>query len=329
MKPIPLTLLSISLALSACGPATASTGDSSATAGMGTVVVATVPANYTPPPAGVPPTLTPIPPLSSNLSPTELKYLVLAQFPDLFFCDPDYYPVARANETDLARQKFPDLQANSEEFNAILNQTSLSGLTVFADDQKLLIYREHKKLNALQFTLNGDSYQFQLQVAKTEGQGELVSGLINGQGQITVQQRTASIATCPICLAESTLIETPNGERLVPDLRPGDLVWTLNRVGQRVAVPILAVGKTVVPITHVIVHLQLSDGRSLWASPGHPTVDGRQLGSLQSGDLLDETLIVQIDRLPYTGTATYDLLPAGETGFYWANGILIASTLNK
>ena len=326
MKTLPLTLLSLILGLTACTPriSTATPNLNGGTAQPGTAIAVTLPANDTPPPSSGSPTLTPLP---SNLGPIELKYLVLTQFPDLFFCDPDYYPVARADEADLARQQFPELQANPEEFNAILNHNGLAGLAVFTDDQKLLIYREHKKLNALQFTLSGDSYQFQLQVAKTEGPGEWVTGLINGQGQITIQQKTASIATCPICLAESALIATPTGQRLVPELRVGDLVWTLNPAGQRVAAPLLAVGKTVVPTSHLIVHIQLSDGRSLWASPGHPTADGRQLGNLQIGDSLDGSVISRVERLPYTGYATYDLLPTGETGFYWANGILIDSTL--
>jgi len=29
----------------------------------------------------------------------------------------------------------------------------------------------------------------------------------------------------------------------------------------------------------------------------------------------------------YAGEKTYDLLPAGDTGVYWANGILLGSTL--
>ena len=36
-----------------------------------------------------------------------------------------------------------------------------------------------------------------------------------------------------------------------------------------------------------------------------------------------------VERLAYTGHATFDLLPAGDTGFYWANGILIGSTLDQ
>ena len=71
----------------------------------------------------------------------------------------------------------------------------------------------------------------------------------------------------------------------------------------------------------------LADGRMLSASAGHPLPDGRLLGSLALGERLDGAEVSSIERLPYSGPATYDLLPAGPTGWYWANGILLASTL--
>ena len=76
-----------------------------------------------------------------------------------------------------------------------------------------------------------------------------------------------------------------------------------------------------------MVHILLSDGRELWASPGHPTADRRILGDLKAGDLLDGAQIIQLERLPYRGGTTFDILPSGATGFYWANGILVDTTL--
>src|SRR5207249_162787 len=96
---------------------------------------------------------------------------VLAAFPDIFFCDPDYYPVARGDEADLAVQIFPSLQANTEEYQAILKNNNLAGLSAFSADQKLLVYRAHKTLAAVHFTLSGDKYQFQLQTKDTSGKG--------------------------------------------------------------------------------------------------------------------------------------------------------------
>jgi hypothetical protein len=82
-----------------------------------------------------------------------------------------------------------------------------------------------------------------------------------------------------------------------------------------------------VPGTHEVIHLVLSDGRQVWASPGHPTADGRRLGDLAVGEALDGGRIVRMERVRYGLGATYDLLPAGGTGQYWADGILLGSTL--
>jgi hypothetical protein len=336
-----LATICLAVIVAGCGPAGAVTTPvgfatpvvgtvSASTASVATVVailVTPLPPDYTPPPTPVPPTLTPIPVLQGGLGPTGLKYRVLDQFPDIFFCDPDYYPVARNDETVLAQQHFPELQANAEEFNAILSHTHLAGLSTYTDEQKLLIYREHKKLAAVHFELAGNSYRFQLTVEKAKGQGELISGLIDGQGNITVQQSKATITTCPICLAEGTLIDTPAGPLPVQNLRVGMLVWTTDGAGMRAAKPVLRIGKTAVPPTHQVVHLALTDGRELWVSPNHPTADGRRVGQLQAGDRLDGAIIRSAKLVNYTSYATYDLLPAGESGFYWANGILLASTL--
>jgi hypothetical protein len=119
----------------------------------------------------------------------------------------------------------------------------------------------------------------------------------------------------------------------VEDLQLGTLVWTKDTAGKRVAQPLLRLGKTFVPSRHRVVHLVLDDGRQLWVSPGHPTADGRRAGQLQPGEapsgVLDGSQIRSAEWVPYLSAATYDLLPAGDTGFYWANGILLASSLNE
>ena len=260
---------------------------------------------------------------------TELKYRVLEKFPDFFFCDPDFYPIARADEADLAKQAFPDIQANQEEFQAILNHIGLSGQSEFTDEQKLQIYQEHKKLNAIDFQLAADKYEFQIRTGSEGQSGSAVTGTIDSSGTIEVSKTEPAIVTCPICLAAGTLIDTPRGPVRVEDLRVGDSVWTENEAGQRVAGSIELTGHVRVPSTHQMVHVTLSDGRQLWASPGHPTSDGRRMGGLQTGDLLNGARITQLSRVPYGQTYTYDILPSGDTGFYWANGILMGSTLSS
>ena len=71
-----------------------------------------------------------------------------------------------------------------------------------------------------------------------------------------------------------------------------------------------------VPVGHLMVRLVLADGRELLASPGHRAADGRQLGSLASGDALDGSTVTRWELVPYSGDRTYDLLPAGGTGRY-------------
>src|SRR5215211_5984560 len=104
---IAFTILALSLA--ACAPIPPGSGISTPiemTAEISTVVAETPgpPPTEGPSPTPLPATLIPTLPASS-LSPTELKYRVLDQFPDFFFCDPDLYPVARDNELALAKQR--------------------------------------------------------------------------------------------------------------------------------------------------------------------------------------------------------------------------------
>jgi hypothetical protein len=269
---------------------------------------------------------TPLPTLASaSLSPTELKYRLLDEYPNFFYCDPDYYPIARSDEGELAKERFPELQNNQEEFQAILKHNGLSGRSSFTDQQKLLIYREHKKLAALQFEVVADHYQFQLTTSGDPSYN--IQGLIDGSGHITVQQRSSGFPNCPICLAAHTHIDTPHGAVFVEDIKAGDTVWTVNASGKRVAAPVVKVARVPVSAGHILVHAVLEDGRELWASPGHPTADGRRLVDVQPGDWLDGTRVGSVEQVSYDGPATYDLLPAGTTGFYWADGILMGSTL--
>jgi hypothetical protein len=333
---IAFTILAVFLA--ACGPIIPQSEDGGSgeatpiiiTAQVSTVIAETpgTPPTEGPSPTPIPSTLIPTLP-SSSLSPTELKYRVLDEFPDFFFCDPDYFPIARDNEMTLAQQRFPELQANQEEFQAILVHNGLSGVTTFTDDQKLLIYREHKKLAAIHFELVGEQYQFQIQTGAEGQQGSFVMGTIDGSGSIEILQQNETIPTCPICLAAGTLIDTPQGLIAVEDLNLGDSVWTMNELGERVSTMILRTSRVPVPGNHQVVRVILSDGRALWASPGHPTTDGEVLGDLGVGELLDGAQVIDIEYSSYGGNATYDILPSGETGFYWANGILMGSTLKK
>ncbi|MFH1186060.1 MAG: SUMF1/EgtB/PvdO family nonheme iron enzyme [Chloroflexota bacterium] len=129
------------------------------------------------------------------------------------------------------------------------------------------------------------------------------------------------------CLAAQTMIDTPTGPVAVEDLRVGDAVWTVDSAGRRVSATILRTSRVLAPSTHQMVHLVMADGRQVWVSPQHPTSDGRMVGDLTAGDSLGGVQVAEADRVPYDQPATFDLLPSGETGYYWANGLLLGSTL--
>ncbi len=131
----------------------------------------------------------------------------------------------------------------------------------------------------------------------------------------------------PICLPADAMIDTPSGPIPMVLLKKGMLVWTQTRDGLRVAAPVEKLGRIQVPGDHKMVHMTLSDGRSFRASPNHPGADGSALVDLSMGDTYDGALVVTFSVERYEGSHTYDLLPAGETGQYWVNGVLLGSTL--
>lgn len=135
------------------------------------------------------------------------------------------------------------------------------------------------------------------------------------------------VQMCPICLSKNTLIDTPSGAVPVQQLKGGMAIWTANEFGERVPAVVINTTETPVPPTHQVVHLVLTDGRNVFASPEHPTADGRIMGNLVPGDIYDGARIETANRMSYKENATYDVLPSGKTGFYWANGILLGSTL--
>jgi hypothetical protein len=105
-------------------------------------------------------------------------------------------------------------------------------------------------------------------------------------------------------------------------------VWTLDPRGRRVAGVVLAIGEMKAPIGHEVVRLTMADGRTVVASPGHPTADGRTVGDLGPGDRYDGSVVTSATLKPYVG-ATWDLLPSGATETYFANGVLLESTLSR
>jgi hypothetical protein len=259
----------------------------------------------------------------------QLKFVVIDRAGPPNYCDPDLYPIAQeGGEQANAISTYPQIQADGELYTAILMHERLPAGDL-TDAQKVTVYRAYKLLRAMTLTLSGDHYTFKYRA--TVGDSiQMVTGTVTPTGTVTITARTPSgPPPCPICLAATTLIATPSGPVRVTDVKAGMLVWTASPDGSRMAAPVLEVGSTPVPAGHLMVHLILADGRELLASPGHRTADGRPVGALVVGNPLDGSKVTLWELVPYSGDRTYDLLPAGLTASYWADGIPLASTLAK
>jgi len=264
----------------------------------------------------------------SPLNEYQIKFRIFDEFGPPAFCDPDFYPIARdGGEQASALSNYSQILNNSELYSAIVAHEHLPAPPAELDDaQKLTLYRAYKKVRALVLGPAASGYTFDYTV---DGSFMHVQGTVQADGTISVTSKTqGSRPNCPICLSAATLISTPAGNVVVTAIRIGSLIWTQAANGSRIAARVIEVGGTPVPPGHVMVHLTLADGRHVWASPGHRTADGRPLGSLAVGDVVDGSRVTGWQLAPYAGGRTYDLLPAGPTGFYWADEILLASTLH-
>jgi len=132
---------------------------------------------------------------------------------------------------------------------------------------------------------------------------------------------------CPACVCASpdTPIATPHGDRPIADIAVGDLVYSVDGGGVR-AVRVMRVNR--VPVSnHHVVHVVLDSGRGFDMSPRHPTADGKTVGDVTAGDELHGQRVVSVETVPYRHAFTYDILPASDTGAYFASGALVGSTL--
>ncbi len=270
-------------------------------------------------------------PVGSPLTVPSLKFAVMDAVGKPVHCDPDFYPIARqGGEQASAIALYPQIKAETVTYSAIVAHEHVPAGDL-TDAQKLTVYRAWKQLRVVGLTQSGNVYSFRYrtnQSTTNASQYQLVTGTVRVDGVVTIASRTASgPPICPICLAASTMIDTPDGRVRVTDVQVGTIVWTQAADGSRVAASVVEVGSMEAPQEHRMVHLVLADGRELLVSPGHRTADGRAAGTLRVGEPLDGSSVSVAELMPYTGGRTYDLLPAGATGRYWANGILLSSTM--
>jgi hypothetical protein len=112
----------------------------------------------------------------------------------------------------------------------------------------------------------------------------------------------------------------------VSALRVGDPIWTLDATRRRIAGRVLHTDSTPISGTHQVVQVTLADGRVVRASPGHPTLNGRALRAVKPGEALSGSVVTRSERLPFRGARTFDVLPSGPTGAYWADGVALRSS---
>jgi hypothetical protein len=261
---------------------------------------------------------------TQTLTTPELKYRLIDTIGQPLFCGP---PVVRMPSDDEAAQEVAALRSqDSVTFDAIVHHEKLDAAHLTAADDRRIV-QQVQVLQALQLQADGQLFRFDYIAGRPSP--EHVAGTIDDHGVVSLERHDPTQfpgrGGCPICLAAADRIATPGGPIPVAELRPGMLVWTVD-AGQRVAAPIAIVRHTPAPFGHRVIRIVLADGRAVVASPGHPTGDGRHVGELNPGDLLDGSRIARMDVLPYAGD-TWDLLPLSSTGEYWANGVLLGSTL--
>jgi hypothetical protein len=262
--------------------------------------------------------------VSGSLSTPELKYRLIDTIGAPLFCGP---PVVRVPSDGDAAQQVAALRSQEPAtFDAIVRHERLDASHLTADDNRRIL-QQVDVLQALPLQAEGQLFRFDYIAGRPSP--EHVVGTIDAHGAISLESHDPTSfparGGCPICLASGDRIATPGGQIPVTELRPGMLVWTID-AGRRVAAPIAIVRHTPAPFGHHVIRVVLADRRAVVASPGHPTADARRVGDLNPGDLLDGSRIVTVDLLPYVGD-TWDLLPRSSTGMYWADGVLLGSTL--
>lgn len=131
------------------------------------------------------------------------------------------------------------------------------------------------------------------------------------------------------CLPGETLIGTPEGDRRIDQLKSGDPVYSVNAKNERIIRCIHLIRSVTIPADYKMLQLKLDDGRQLTVSPQHPDARGEPLIKLEIGACLDGGKLIEKRIIKYSGSFTWDILPEGEFPVYFANDILIGSTLQS
>lgn len=247
----------------------------------------------------------------------------------LVYCDPDQFPISHGTDLENAQARLPMIRADRATFDAILAHEGFPDTETFTPDQLIVISDDYKQIQAIELSPADDGFSFTVLALENGSRGDVVqvSGTVTRSGHVSIERRAAgTMPECPICLAADVLIATPVGQIPVQDIRAGMPVWTTDRHGRPVVGVVRAVGHMDAPFGHEVVRLSLADGRTVLVSPGHPMAEGGTVGDLRAGDGYDGSVVASVSLIPYAGQ-TWDLLPSGPTGTYFANGVLLRTTM--
>jgi hypothetical protein len=278
------------------------------------------------------------PPLGPPLSKPALALRVLHSIGPFFYCDPDAFPVGRGTTEFNATAGVGELQrSDPAALRAVADDLGLPARGPYPVRAREAIWDRYKRMHAIELRFQPTSGGYDFSYLPNPGASSAsdlpdhpttIEGFVRTDGEVTTgaPQPAQNQYGCPICLLRNALIATPDGRIPIAALRAGDPVWTADADGHRIVGRVLAQRSLDVGPHHAVVHVTLADGRVLVASPGHPLVDGRVVADLHRGDRYDGSRVAGV-RVRYVSGRTYDILPSGLTGQYWADGVLVGSTL--
>jgi hypothetical protein len=260
-----------------------------------------------------------------------LFLIILVALSGCFVREPN---VINPTETNVNNTPYP-INYTQNVIN-IINETSIINLIEGQRDGPLLvqeIYPDHiDGLIFIQYPVefeNGTPSTVYIGQRVSNGCDEFLTLLSIDDKKAKFLKTVFLKKPCPICLSENTTIDTPNGSINIKNLKEGMIIWTSDKLSLRHNSTILKTSKVAVSADHKMMHIVLIDSRELFASLSHQLADGRPLGSISAGDLVEGSKVIVAEEVPYKGGYTYDILPSGETGTYWANGVLLRSTLKN
>jgi hypothetical protein len=132
-----------------------------------------------------------------------LRISLIQQLGPRWYCDPDVYPVAIADELGRAIERYDELRKDSETFDVL---TSAVGIDLddapATDAEKLELYRLWKSSSTIELApIGGDRYRFDYLAmpAGAAQQGVRTAGIIGPTMLMTIEQQApADGPNCPI-----------------------------------------------------------------------------------------------------------------------------------